>query len=193
MTQGAKAVRGVEAFSDRLYCSIDDRIIAWSGSGESAQPANIYTGSRSSITALCPTDAGLYAGNSDGDVLYWSAGSDTEPETIHHGARRAAESVWDMESHGVRRLLFTDTSPQVHAKVLGDSFVCHYEAGGQTLRRVEVADDLVVATNDLRDRLIIWSPARPNRPSAILPIGAMTGRSVQDVTLIPAPSANGDV
>ena len=187
MTQGAKAVRDVEAFDDRLYCSIDDRIIAWLAASESTQPANIFTGSRSSITALCPTDAGLYAGNSDGDVLLWSAGNDTEPETIHRGARRAAESVWIVESHGVRRLLFTDTSPQVHAKVLGDSFVCHYEAGGQTLRRVEVADDLVVATNDLRDRLILWSPTRPSRPSAVLPIGAMTGRSVQDVALISSP------
>lgn len=193
MTQSAKAVRDVEAFGDRLYCSIDDRIIAWSGGSESAQPANIFTGSRTSITALCPTDAGLYAGNSDGDVLCWSTGNDTEPELIHRGARRAAESIWVVESHGVRRLLFTDTSPQVHAKVLGDSFVCHYEAGGQTLRRVEVTDDLIAATNDLRDRLILWSPARPNRPSAILPIGAMTGRSVQDVALIAAPPASGNV
>lgn len=191
MTRGAKAVRDVEAFDDRLYCSIDDRVIAWSSGGDATAPNGIYSGSRSSITAICPAAGGVFAGNSDGDVLHWPVGSDAEPEMIHRGARRAAESVWVVESHGVRRLLLADTSPQVHSKVLGDSFVCHYEAGGQTLRRVEVAEDLLVATNDLRDRLILWSPSRPNRPSAIVPIGAMTGRSVQDVALVGnSPSAS---
>jgi len=190
MTQSAKAVRDVEAFEGRLYCSIDDRVIAWNVNGGAEQPALIFTGGRAAITALCPTDAGLYAANSDGDVLYWSQGNETEPELIHRGAKRAAESLWMHSSQGVRRLVFTDTSHQVHAKVLGDSFGCDYEAGGQTLRRVEVADDLLVATSELRDKLILWSPSRPDRPRAILAVAAMTGRSVQDVCLVAEPATS---
>ena len=70
--------------------------------------------------------------------------------------------------------------------MLGDSFTCRYEAGGQTLRRVEVAEDVIVATNDLRDRIICWHPNEPARPYANVGVAQMTGRSVQDVCLLPA-------
>jgi hypothetical protein len=85
----------------------------------------------------------------------------------------------------VQRLVFTDTSPQVHARLLGDNFTCRYEAGGQTLRRVEVAPDMLIATNDLRDRLIVWTPGNPAKPIATIGIARLTGRSVQDVCLVP--------
>ncbi|MCH7808217.1 MAG: hypothetical protein IIB60_03235 [Planctomycetes bacterium] len=89
-----------------------------------------------------------------------------------------------LSSHGVKRLVFTDTSLHVHAQVMGDSFSCRYEAGGQTLRRVEVAPDLLVATNDLRDRLILWSPGKPDRPRATISVSRLCQRSIQDVCLI---------
>lgn len=185
ITDAAKAVRDVEFFNGDLYCSIDDRIIRWAADDSADQPARIYTGSDSIITALCPSDDGLFAGNSDGDILHWPAAHDTEPEMLHHGQKRAAESIWMLSSHGVRRLIFTDTSHRIHAKVLGDSFECNYEAGGQTLRRVEVASDLLVATTELRDRLICWTPGKPDKPFASIALAGLTGRSVQDVCLVP--------
>ncbi len=185
MTAGAKAVRDVESFDGRLYCSIDDRIIGWRGGDPSDRPAHIYTGSASLITALCPTADGLFAGNSDGDILHWPGGRDTAPEVLCRGQKRAAESLWLLDSHGVRRLIFTDTSHRVHAKVLGDSFECNYEAGGQTLRRVDVAPDLLVATTELRDRLICWKPGNPEKPFATIALASLTGRNVQDVCLVP--------
>jgi len=186
MTAGAKAVRDVEFFDGDLYCSIDDRIIRWPVDDATDRPRHIYTGSDSLITALCPTADGLFAGNSDGDILQWPGGRDTEPEVLCRGQKRAAESIWLLSSHGVRRLIFTDTSHRVHAKVLGDSFECNYEAGGQTLRRVEVAPDLIVATTELRDRLICWKPGNPEKPFATVALASLTGRSVQDVCLVPA-------
>jgi hypothetical protein len=185
MTREAKAVRGVEFFEGDLYASIDDRIIRWPADATEDCPSNVYTGSRSTITALCPTPAGLYAGNSDGDVLHWATGRDTAPDTLHSGSSRAVESLWLLYSHGVRRLVFTDTSLQVHARVLGDSFSCRYEAGGQTLRRVEVAPDMIVATNDLRDRLICWSPGQPAKPTTTIGVARICGHSMQDVCLVP--------
>ena len=83
-------------------------------------------------------------------------------------------------------MIFTDTSHRVHAKVLGDSFECNYEAGGQTLRRVDVAPDLLVATTELRDRLICWKPGNPDKPFATIALASLTGRSVQDVCLVSA-------
>ncbi len=184
MTRGAKAVRDVEFFDGDLFCSIDDRIIRWSGDDSSDRPSRVYAGSGSTITALCPSTEGLFAGNSDGDILHWPASKDAEPELIHRGARRPAESLWLLSSHGVRRLIYTDMSHRVATRVLGDNFTCHYEAGGQTLRRVEVAPDLLVATTELRDRLICWTPGHPSKPFASVALASLTGRSIQDVCLV---------
>ncbi len=184
MTREAKAVRGVRFFDGNLYCAIDDRVICWPADENGDQPRHIYTGSTTTIASLCPTDEGLLAGNSNGDILYWKKGQDTRPERLHAGVNRAAESVWMASTNGVRRIVYTDTSLHVHAQVLGDSFSCRYEAGGQTLRRVELAPDMLVATNDLRDRLICWTPGDPTHPIASIGVSRLTGRSVQDVCLV---------
>jgi hypothetical protein len=185
MTRDAKAVRAVQFFDGDLYCAIDDRVICWHADDAADRPTGIYTGSMTTITALCPTADGLFAGNGDGDILHWPKGRDTKPERLHTGLHRAAESVWFLSTNGVRRIVFTDTSLHAHVKVLGDTFSCRYEAGGQTLRRVEVAPDILVATNDLRDRLICWTPGQPATPTAIIGVSRLTGRSIQDVCLVP--------
>jgi hypothetical protein len=184
MTRGAKAVRDIEWSDDQLYCSIDDRVIAWPTEGAGERPTHILAGSSAVITAICPTETGVYAGNSNGDVLHWHAGRESEPELIHRGSQRPVESLWLLASHGVQRLIYTDTSHRIHARVLGDSFVCHYEAGGQTLRRVEVAPDVLVATTELRDRLVCFKPGEPARPVASIPLASLTGRTVQDACLL---------
>ena len=185
MTRNAKAVRGAVFFDGGIYCAIDDRVIRWPADEAVDRPTNIYTGSMTTITALCPTKEGLFAGNGDGDILHWPTGCDTKPERLHTGLNRAAESIWLLTSHGVRRIVYTDTSLHVHARVLGDNFTCRYEAGGQTLRRVEVAPDMLVATNDLRDRLICWAPGRPATPKATIGVSRLCGHSIQDVCLVP--------
>jgi hypothetical protein len=184
MTAGAKAVRHVAFLGGNLYCSIDDRIIGFQADDSSDRPKHVYTGSGSIVTALCPAADGLFAGNSDGDILHWPAGRDDSPEVLHRGVKRAAESLKLLSSHGVKRIVFADTSLQVHARVLGDNFTCHYEAGGQTLRRVEIASDILVATNDLRDRVICWDSGKPKQPSAVIGVSSICGRSVQDVCLV---------
>lgn len=189
MTQNSKAIRGAALYNGHFHCSVDDRIFCWPADNDSDRPTRIYTGSEATITAIAPTAQGLFGGNSHGDILFWPTGNYSDPQRLHRGSNRAAESLWLVETGGLPRLVYADTSLHVHARVCGDTFVCHYEAGGQTLRRVEVADDLFVATNDLRDRLICWSPGRPDRPRDTIGVGAMCGRSVQDVCLVPAPSA----
>ncbi|MCH7592410.1 MAG: hypothetical protein IH989_06505 [Planctomycetes bacterium] len=184
MTREAKAVRAVCCFDGEMYCSIDDRVICTPVDQSGDLPARIYTGSASTITSICPTYDGLFAGNGNGDVLHWPSERDTNPERLHTGAHRATESVWHIATDGVKRLIFADTSLHIHARVLGDTYACRYEAGGQTLRRVEIAPDLLVATNDLRDRLICWTPGEPAKPSGVIAISRLTGRSIQDVCLV---------
>ena len=183
-TKSAKTVRGAALLDGDLYCSIDDKVYAVRIDDVGDEPSRVFAGSASTISAICPTGQGLFAGNRDGDVLFWSADPAATAERLHTGTQRAVESIWHLSTHGVRRLVFTDTSLHVHARVLGDSFTCRYEAGGQTLRRVEVAPDLIIATNDLRDRLICWTPGKPDNPSDTIGVSRICGRSVQDVCLV---------
>lgn len=185
MTRDAKAVRGVCSFAGHLYCGIDDRVIRWPVDGDDDRPELFFAGSPARISAICPSSLGLFAGNSEGDILRWSDDRPGEPERIHGGSHRPAESVALVSSGGIHRLFFADTSIYAHARVPGDSFTCRYEAGGQTLRRLNVADDLIVATTDLRDRLLCWAPNRPERTIAQVGVSALTQRTVQDVCLVP--------
>jgi hypothetical protein len=189
LTRAASAVRHVYTHGGELFCSVDDRVIRWRGA-DAKEPDRIYTGSADTITSLVVTSDGIFAGNSRGDVLLWSHGLEGHPELLHRGPNRAAESVWPLSGGGIKRLVFTDTSLQVHARVLDDSFVCAYEAGGQTLRRVEVAPDLIAATTDVRDRVICWSPGAPATPRGTIPVSRLTGRTVQDVCLVPYRAAD---
>jgi len=184
MTQPARAIRGIQVFDEHAYGAIDDRIIAWPLGGDASAPARVYTGSRATITAVCASPAGMYAGNSAGEVLHWEGLDTSRPSVIHAGGQRGVESVWLMSAGGVQRLIYTDTSLCVYSRVMGDTFACRYEASGQTLRRVDVAADLITATNDLRDRLLHWRPGRPAEPYAMTHVGRLTGHSVQDVCLV---------
>jgi len=185
MTCDAQTVRAVQAYDGELYCAIDNRIIRWPGEGQAERPDHIYTGSMSNITALCISSEGVFAGNRDGDILHWQGDHTRRPERLHTGLQRAAESIWVVPTHGVQRLVYADTSLHIHSRVLGDDYSCRYEAGGQTLRRVEVAPDLLVATNDRRDRLIYWKPGEPRQPAATVNVAQLCGNSIQDVCLVP--------
>lgn len=185
ITQSANAIRLVQRDGNNLYCSVDQKILRWAWDGNSDEPSRSYTGSESTITALMVCSDGVFAGNSQGEVLHWSIGGDVaKPQIIHRGGKRAVESISLSLSQGVRRLIFTDTSMYVYAMVLGDTFTCHYEAGGQTLRRVEVAPDMLVATNELRDRLILWKPGQTENPASTIAVSRLCNRSVQDVCLV---------
>jgi hypothetical protein len=107
------------------------------------------------------------------------------PQTIHAGSRRPAESVALLTTGGITRLFYTDSSLAVFSRVLGDTFTCRYESGGQTIRRAEVASDVITATTDARDRVIVWTINEPQKPAAVIPISQLTGRSVQDTCLVP--------
>ncbi|MEE9296021.1 MAG: SPFH domain-containing protein [Phycisphaerae bacterium] len=184
-TKNAKAVRCVRFLNGAVYFSIDERVIRMAADRLDQEPVG-FRGSRSLISALCPTGDGVYAGNAEGEVLYWPAGETGQPEILHSGRQRSAESVVVLDFGGLRRLFYTETSLAVFARVIGDTFICRYEAGGQTLRRVEVAPDVIVATNEVRDRLICWRPGQPDAPYGVASVSQLTSHSIQDVCLIPA-------
>jgi hypothetical protein len=183
LTRGAKAVRHVHGVDGKFALSVDEKIIVFHPQEES--DPRVFTGSRSAITAALVTGGEAFAGNADGQVLHWPDGALNSPQVLHGGSGRAAESVALLSIGGVPRLLYTDTTLAVFARVLGDTFTCRYEAGGQTIRRADAAPDFIVGTTDARDRLVIWRPNRPALPIATINVARLTGHTVQDVALIP--------
>ncbi len=183
LTRGAKTVRHIQTCDKQVFCAIDERVVRWSPGGPDESPL-FYTGSSSAITGLVVDGEDLFAGNANGDLLHWAGGPSEEPEYLHRGTQRAVESIHTLDRHGVRRLFFVDTSPSVHARIIGDDFTRLYEAGGQTLRRVEVAPDVVVAMNELRDRVFVWSTGTPGPARSVIPVGSLSGRSIQDICLV---------
>ena len=183
LTGEAKAVRNVHVAGGRVVFSVDDRIVSFASDDENDR--RIHTGSTSVITAVLVNEGDVFAGNADGQILHWPEGETTTPRVLHGGSRRPAETIALLTTGGVARLVYTDTTLAVFARVLGDTFTCRYEAGGQTLRRVEVAPDLIVGTNDARDRLLIWRPNQTAQPLASIHVARLTKHSIQDVTLVP--------
>jgi len=52
------------------------------------------------------------------------------------------------------------------------------------VRRASACDDVVVALNDARDRLIVLNANWPGRAVREVPVGRWSGRSVQDAALV---------
>lgn len=186
MTAGARTVRCIRRFCDRVWLAVDDHVISLPVDQISKNAATRYTGSGSTITAVFPSSGCVYAGNAAGQVLRWDTSQPEKPEVLHGGNGRAAETVVLLNDGGIERMFYTDTSLALYARVVGDAYACRYEAGGQTIRRAEVSADLIVAINDPRDQMIFWNPNQPGEPAAIIPVMRISRHSVQDVCLVPS-------
>jgi hypothetical protein len=184
LTGAATAVRHARFARGRFWCSIDGRIVSVPADEPQSRPI-VLDGAGEVIAAMTVADEGVFAGTADGRIVRWASLEADAPDLVHTGNRRAVESVGLLATGGVPRLFFADTSTAASVRVLGDSFLCRYEAGGQTIRRAEFADDLIAGTTDARDRVIVWRPDQPARPAFVLPILRLTTHTVQDVCLVP--------
>ncbi len=185
VTAGARTVRHVQFSGGRVFVAVDSRVYSIRAACD--QDPVIYEGTGETVTALLCDETCLCAGTADGSILCWPMDDPASVETLQAGVGRAVESIGRLRTGGVERLLFTDTSTAVHAQVVGDAFRCRYEAGGQTIRRAEFAPDWIVGTNETRDRLFCWPTGKPASPPTVLPVAQLSGRSIQDVCLVPGP------
>ncbi len=186
-TAAAATVRQVQFAQDRIWLAVDQQVLSLTLDHDQpdAPPCRVYHGAGAAITALLATPSGPLAGTAGGTIHCWPVEQPEHAETLYRGQPRSIESVAQLSAHGVRRLFFSDTSTAVHAQVIGDAFSCRYQAGGQTIRRAEVAADWIVGTNELRDRLFLWPTALPHDPPRVVAVSHLTGHTIQDVTLIP--------
>ncbi|MCB9850912.1 MAG: hypothetical protein H6817_09450 [Phycisphaerales bacterium] len=188
ITAKADAVRCGKFSGNHFWCAVDASILRIPADDLSATPQRFDASRGRTVSALWAGDDRVFVGNADGDVLAIDADAEQDscaPERLHGGSRRAVESIVRVTAGGIERLFFTDTTLAVFSRVIGDTFTCRYEAGGQTVRRAECAADVVAGTTDARDRILIWRADEPHQPVSVININRLTGRSIQDACLIP--------
>ncbi len=185
ITIGAEAVRCVRLAEGRLWLAVNDDIWAQPQDGEAVGKPTAYTGSRVNITALCASGSTLYAGNEEGQLLSWDIGDPDEARVLRGPTGNPVESIDVLEAGAVDHLIVADRGNALQAIVVEDGYVRRYESGALSVRRASVADDLFVAMNDSRDRLIAWDPREPAEPAAVVVVPHFTGSSIQDLCVIP--------
>jgi len=183
LTAGASTVRCVQVAEGRVWFAVDETL--WSlplADGDSPGPVR-YAAGRATISALRVAEGAAYAGSVDGQIIAWDAG-DPDSARIVRGGGGPVESIDLVQAGGLEHLIVADRSSALLAMVLGDNHACRYESPSHHLRRAAAAEDVFVAMNDPRDRLITWDPREPDHPTATVIIPHLTGDCVQDICLV---------
>ncbi|MBX3396417.1 MAG: hypothetical protein KF841_13725 [Phycisphaerae bacterium] len=181
-TEGSRAVRDVQTDdAGRIWLAVDNLSIGWRPGDES--PAFVFA-APSEITSLIIADHHAIAGLRDGAVVRWLIG-DSRPDmqTLRSAMGKPVQSLEWHAGGGIPRLLIGDGRPHLDLLVLGDSITAQFRSMHE-LRWGFASDDLIVAVNDRRDHLIVWSPANPEMPRGAVAVRRLIGRSIQDVAIL---------
>lgn len=182
----ADTVRGLRVYDDTAWVAVDERLFRFSATDLDEFDPCAYTGSRSPVSALAVTQDAVYAGNTEGQILRWPLDEPAEPTVVRRATGLPVESVDIVDSGGVDWLIAADGQDALITTVVGDSHACRYETGAARVRRAAAAEDLFVAMNDNRDRLIAWRPDKSAAPAGTVVVPYLTGGSIQDLCLVPA-------
>jgi hypothetical protein len=185
LTRGATAVREVQAVAGRAWFTVDETLWSLGMAGKDLPSPVPYAGSTALLSALSVTPERAYAGNVDGRVFAWDLGEPGSGRVVRGATGGPVESVDVVDVGGVDHLIIADRRAGLTALAVEDSYSRQYDSGVQVIRRAAAADDLLVAMNDNRDRVLVWDPRTPGRLMATIVIPHLTGQTVQDICLVP--------
>lgn len=185
VTSGADTVRGARFVEGQLWFSVDEEVWCQPEEGLSACKPTLYAGARERISALTLSGGLLYAGTVCGQVLVWEIGEPDSARVIRGASGNPVESLAVLDNGAVDHLLIADRGNALQALVVEDSYIRRYESGSTPVRRAAVAEDVLVAMNDNRDRLIAWDPRDPSNPAAMVIVPHLTGSTIQDLCIVP--------
>jgi hypothetical protein len=185
LTTGADTVRCARCVEGYLWFSADEKVWAWPLTGEAGCRPTMYAGSSARVSALAVAGGVVYAASVNGQILAWEVGQPDSARSVRGATGHPVESIDTLNAGAVDHLVVADRSTALQATVVEDNYVRRYEAGSMGVRRASVADDLFVAMNDNRDRLLAWDPRNPGEPAATVIVPHITGATIQDVCVIP--------
>lgn len=186
-----RRVRCCTADEHGVFFAADDRVLLLHPGDP---PRTIATVGRGEIRALVIADGFVYMGTDEGmllrDRMDGSQGvceclhrSPTPIETI--AVRRWSDMTELVIPAGVDGVLNVFTEEGISGRLL--------EAPRQSIRRAWVADDLVVAMRDLRDRLILLHADEPARAGRTISMIDLLGHEIEDACIVtgsPNPPAS---
>jgi hypothetical protein len=185
LTRRKRAVRGVQVVGRRLVFSADEVVIACPVTQVAASGIQRFAGSIARITAVYAVGNDIFAGNEIGDLWHWRCDKPAEGRCIRRGDGSPIEGFQRVSSGGVPHIIFAERgTPALQSMALGDTLLFRYETAGGGVRRCALANDVFVAIDDLRDRLICWRPGGSKEPCATIPVSAQCGYPIQDVCLV---------
>jgi hypothetical protein len=187
LTADADAVRSVQVAEAAVWFAANEIVYAHALQDDDKTPPKRYAGNSAIITALHVGNGVVYAGNVDGEIIAWDVSAPDTPRVVRGKTDRPVESIDAIETLGVDQLIIADRSNALLRMTIDDNCTCRYEAGSQIVRRAAIAEDVFVAVNDTRDRLLLWKPNLPDEPISTTVIPHLTGERVQDICLIPRP------
>ena len=185
LTAGAKAVRGAQVLRGQLVLSVDKHVLACPA--DAVTPANTqrFEGGIARITAVHAIGDDLFAADEVGDLWQWALASPGKGQCLRRGEGSPVESLQRIIAGGLPHLVFAERRATALQLIpLGDTFVCRYETGDDTVRRAAVSEDLLVAMNEARDRLLCWRPGEPREPFTTINVAAQCSHSIQDLCLV---------
>lgn len=190
LTCEASRVRGVCSLGSSMFASIDDYIIEWPAAAPGGAPTRIYPAG-STVTAFHVSDFGLLVGTAGGSILRFDLGDPASAAYVVNapgGSARPIGAVQLADCGGIPLLAYANGSLAAHVGVLEESVLQRYESAGQPVAQVDLAADLLTALTEVRDRIIVWNLGTPTPPASVLLLRPLTGRSIQDVCLLPVGS-----
>lgn len=185
VTAGADTVRCALFAQGQLWFSVDEEIWAQPEEGTATCKPTLYPGARERVSAMTLAGGVLYAGTVCGQIVAWDIGAPDSARAIRGGSGSPVESLAVLDNGAVDHLIIADRSNALQVMVVEDHYIRRYESGSMSVRRAVVADDLFVAMNDNRDRLIAWRPGDPSKPAGVVIVPHLTGSAIQDLCVIP--------
>jgi hypothetical protein len=183
VTAVADTVRCARFAEGQLWFSVDEEV--WAQPEEGGTKPTLYPGARERVSAITFCGGVLYAGTECGQVLAWDVGDPESVRVVRGPSGNPVESLAVLDNGAVDHLLIADRGNALQAMAVEDNYIRRYESGSVPVRRAAVAEDIFVAMNDNRDRLIAWNPRDAARPSAVLIVPHLTGNTIQDLCIIP--------
>ncbi len=184
-TASARTVRAAQRDqAERLWVAVDDVVIRLDGEPGSACSATRYEGAGARIAALDVGEHCVCAGTQDGRVVCWSIEEPQACSTVFAGGSRPCASVAVTDAMGITRVGLSDGTVSVKETVLGETIMDRYQTGSDRLVGAWWSADRVIAVNDFRNQLFVWTRGRPEAPTGSADIGWLCSNQAKDVCLL---------
>jgi len=177
-----RTIRAATTTEDgRLLFAADDCVHVYDAEG---QPLSMLDTGGKVIHCLAALENAVYAGTANGMLLEGTLDETQELWLVVHRAPAAIETVQARRWNDLVELVIP-AGVQGVCGVYGEEGVVTRLLESRTpIRRAWACDDLILALNELRDRLIVMNANLPDRTGHDVPVARLLGHSIQDAAIV---------